>query len=71
MGRKVYSCDSSGSSEVFAMDTSRIESLKGEHRRLEQEIEEEYARVAPDDIHLTELKRRKLLLKDQIAALEQ
>jgi len=52
------------------MDGERLEALKAEHRRLEQEIEQEYARPAPDDTHLSELKRRKLFVKDQIAALE-
>ena len=47
-----------------------IESLREEHQRLKQQIEEEYARGAPDDGRISELKRRKLHVKDQIAALE-
>ena len=47
-----------------------IEPLKEEHRRLKQEIEEEYARGTPDDGRITKLKRRKLQIKDQIAAIE-
>ncbi len=45
----------------------RLEALKIKHQTLAQEIDEEEKRPHPDDIHLHELKKQKLLLKDQIA----
>jgi hypothetical protein len=44
----------------------RIESLKAKHSRLEHEIDEEVHRPLPDAIHVTELKREKLRIKDEI-----
>ncbi len=45
----------------------RIEALKAKHARLEHEIDEEIHRPHPDDLHLNELKREKLKIKDEIA----
>lgn len=47
----------------------RIQSLKVRHSQLENELEQETHRPHPDDVHITEIKRQKLRLKDQIAAL--
>lgn len=47
----------------------RLDSLKTRHATLDHEIDEEEKRPHPDDIHLHELKKQKLLLKDEIAAL--
>jgi hypothetical protein len=44
----------------------RIESLKAKHSRLEHEIDEEVHRPLPDAIHVTELKREKLRIKEEI-----
>jgi len=44
----------------------RKDSLKEKHLALEHEIETEEGRPHPDDVHLHELKKQKLLLKDQI-----
>ncbi len=44
----------------------RIEALKAKHARLENQISEEAHRPHPDDLHLHELKREKLKLKDQL-----
>jgi hypothetical protein len=44
----------------------RIESLKAKHARLETEIDEEVHRPLPDGIHITELKREKLRIKEEI-----
>ena len=52
------------------MEQNEIESLKAEHDRLKHELDEEYARAVPDSTHVSELKRRKLQIKDKIAALE-
>ncbi len=48
----------------------RVESLKAKHARLEQEIDSEIHRPLPDSAHLTELKRQKLKLKEEIARLQ-
>lgn len=45
----------------------RIEALKAKHARLETEILEENNRPHPDDIHLHELKREKLKIKDEMS----
>lgn len=45
----------------------RIESLKAKHAELEHLIDLEVHRPLPDDAHITELKREKLRLKDEIA----
>ena len=48
----------------------RIDSLRAKHATLEQEIEDEHHRPLPDDLRLSELKREKLRIKDQIAQLQ-
>jgi len=48
----------------------RIVELKMEHRDLDTAIERLAADSAHDELQLRRLKRRKLLLKDQIARLE-
>ncbi|MEE8189512.1 MAG: YdcH family protein [Kiloniellales bacterium] len=44
----------------------RITSLRTKHAFLEQAIEEENQRPLPDDIRLSQLKREKLRVKDEI-----
>ena len=44
----------------------RVETLKAKHARLEHEIDEEIHRPLPDTVHLTELKREKLRIKEEI-----
>ena len=44
----------------------RIQTLRAKHAELEADIQQETARPWPDDVHLTELKRQKLRIKDQI-----
>jgi hypothetical protein len=46
------------------------EFLRERHAELQRQIDNEYQRPVPDDIHLHELKREKLRLKDQIARIE-
>ncbi len=48
------------------METSHITSLQNKHAGLERQIAEELARPLPDDVLVTELKRRKLKVKDLI-----
>jgi hypothetical protein len=43
--------------------------LKAEHRRLDDEIEALRAAGSADQIEIARLKKRKLMLKDEIAAL--
>ena len=49
--------------------SERLDSLKQRHAALDHEIDEEEKRPHPDDIHLHELKKQKLILKDEISAL--
>jgi len=48
---------------------SHLAELERRHQALEQEISEALAHPSIDDLKLTELKRRKLQVKDQIARL--
>jgi hypothetical protein len=52
----------------MSLQTSRA-SLERQHEALEREIEEERAHPGADQLRLSELKRRKLLLKDEIERL--
>ena len=45
----------------------RVEVLKARHALLDREIDDEAHRPLPDQIHVTELKRQKLKLKEEIA----
>ncbi len=47
----------------------RVETLRARHARLEHEIDDEIHRPLPDTIHVTELKRQKLRIKEEIARL--
>ena len=47
----------------------QLAGLEQRHEILEKEIEEALAHPGTDDLTLTELKRRKLQVKDQIAKL--
>ena len=47
----------------------RIESLRAKHASLKEMIETENQRPHPDDMQITKLKREKLRIKDEIAAL--
>lgn len=46
-----------------------LATLAAKHAGLERAIEEEVRRPAPDGLSLTDLKRRKLRVKDEIARL--
>ena len=47
-----------------------LEALKSEHRRLDEEIDRMRQSGEADQIELARLKKRKMMLKDQIAAIE-
>jgi hypothetical protein len=61
--------DNIGNPERVALQ-QRIVELKMEHRDLDAAIERLEADQAHDELQIRRLKRRKLLLKDQIARLE-
>lgn len=47
----------------------RLDSLRAKHATLDRAIQEENQRPLPDELRLTELKREKLRIKDEIAQL--
>ncbi len=47
----------------------RIEALKEKHHALEVAIEEQNLRPHPDDLEVANLKKQKLLIKDELASL--
>jgi hypothetical protein len=53
------------------MSMQSLAELEQRHRALEDEINDMMAHPAADDLKVAELKRRKLLLKDEIARLQQ
>ena len=61
--------DNIGNPERVALQ-QRIVEMKLEHRDLDTAIDRLAADPAHDELQLRRLKRRKLLLKDQIARLE-
>jgi hypothetical protein len=50
---------------------SHLAELERRHQALEEEINEALLHPSIDDLKIVELKRRKLLVKDQIARLQQ
>jgi hypothetical protein len=50
--------------------TAHLAELERRHRALEAELAEARAHPSADDLELVELKRRKLLVKDEIARLQ-
>lgn len=61
-----------GPSEMTHEDVLRVKLgvLKREHRDLDEAIAALHAAVNPDQLTLRRLKKRKLLLKDEIARIE-
>lgn len=49
------------------MESTHFNVLQSKHAGLERRIAEERARPSPDEVLLTELKRRKLRLKEELA----
>ncbi len=50
-------------------DEERIDALKAKHASLEAAIDEENSHPRPDDMSISQLKRRKLRIKDELALL--
>jgi len=48
----------------------RIETLRSRHAHIEDEINKEISRPLPDPATITDLKRQKLRIKDEIFQLE-
>ncbi|WP_084355758.1 YdcH family protein [Novosphingobium lentum] len=51
------------------METSHFSALQTKHAGLERQIEQEMSRPLPDDSLVTELKRRKLRIKEELTDL--
>lgn len=49
---------------------THLAELERKHRALDSEIEKEQHHASPDDSRVTSLKRKKLLLKDEIVKLK-
>jgi hypothetical protein len=49
---------------------NHLSELQRKHQSLEREIQDALAHPSTDDLKLAELKRRKLMLKDEIAKLK-
>lgn len=49
---------------------THLSQLNRKHEALEREIHQATLRPSEDDLHIAELKRRKLLLKDEINRLQ-
>jgi hypothetical protein len=52
----------------MALD-AHVEELSGKHRALDRLIQEEISKPSSDSLHIAELKRQKLLIKDRLARL--
>ena len=48
----------------------RIDDLRAQHQSLEKILDNESHQLHPDDIHMADLKKQKLAIKDQIANLQ-
>lgn len=53
--------------EVYRMETSHLSALQSKHAGIERQLADELARPAPNGGLVTELKRRKLRLKEELA----
>ena len=51
------------------MQNARMDSLGERHARLDQRIADESRKPGSDDLHITQMKRERLSLKDQLASL--
>jgi hypothetical protein len=55
--------------EVNMSLETRLNSLQGKHQQIEHKIDEELHRPSPNQSHITELKREKLKVKEEIERL--
>lgn len=54
----------------MAIEAHLVE-LERKHKSLENELHEALVHLSTDDLHIVELKRRKLMVKDEIQRLKQ
>lgn len=47
--------------------TSHLQTLTARHADLEERLRQERSRPAPDDVTITDIKRQKLRIKEQLA----
>jgi hypothetical protein len=66
-GSLVSNCNQ-GESQSMSIE-SHLTELERRHQALEREIESEQTHAACNDLKVTELKRKKLMLKEEIARL--
>ena len=50
--------------------SSHVLNLRKKHQELSEKIEEAYRDLATDDLHVTEMKKRKLKIKEEISRLQ-
>jgi len=50
--------------------SSHVLNLRKKHQELSEKIEEAHRDLATDDLHLTEMKKRKLKIKEEIFRLQ-
>ena len=50
--------------------SSHVLTLRKKHQELSEEIEEAQKGVATEDLHVTEIKKRKLKIKEEISRLQ-
>lgn len=50
------------------MESSHVSALQDKHAGVDSQLRQELSRPAPDDVTIKELKRKKLRLKEEIAA---
>ena len=62
-------CMVGGGTEVVSED-DKIGALRAKHADLEAKLEDELRRPVPNEVALSEIKRLKLRIKDQISQLE-
>ncbi|MEK9679809.1 MAG: DUF465 domain-containing protein [Rhodospirillaceae bacterium] len=51
-------------------DQEQVDELKTKHHDLDEQIDKENARPNPDDIAISELKKEKLKIKDELASMD-
>jgi len=70
MTKKLCSYRSIGSERRTKLSvTSRIQNLKQKHEKLSSEVEQAYKSPASDELYISQLKKEKLRLKEEISRL--
>ena len=70
MTKKLWSYQSIGSERRTNLSiTSHIQNLKQKHEKLSSEVEQAYKSPASDELYISQLKKEKLRLKEEISRL--